>query len=113
MIVYLGVLFLSPSTVLHILIDVCGDYFSTSRMCSASCTSELYLRVWGGDPRHTGGAPVLDVRSFFCPARPQNGLGQVETPGKAKNKLQQNCLARINQVNGAASRVSLLSAIGF
>jgi hypothetical protein len=42
-------LFLSPPAVLYIPIDVCGGYFSTSRrMCSApSCTSGMYLRVWG------------------------------------------------------------------
>jgi hypothetical protein len=57
--------------------------------------------------------PTQKPPYFFRPARPQNGLGQVETPGKAKNKPQQNCLACINQANGAASRVSLLSAIGF
>jgi hypothetical protein len=42
--------------------------------------------------------------SFSAPAGPGNGLGQHETPGKAKNKLQQNCLARINQVNACEIR---------
>jgi hypothetical protein len=37
----------SPPTALYIPFGVCGDYFSTSRMWSASCTSGLYLQVWG------------------------------------------------------------------
>jgi hypothetical protein len=36
---------------------------------------------------------------FSAPRAPKNKLGQVQTPGKAKNMLRQNCLARINQVN--------------
>jgi hypothetical protein len=63
---------LSPSSVLlYILIDACGDYFCTSRMCSASRTSGMYTRVWGGDPRHGSGGPVPVVRFFFRPARSQ------------------------------------------
>jgi hypothetical protein len=96
---------LSPPTVLYIPIDACGDYFSTSWMYSASCTSGMYLRIWGWAGRYAGGGLVRVVRPFFRQV--------VRTPVKAKIKLQQNCLARINQVNGAASRVSLLSAIGF
>jgi hypothetical protein len=56
---------LSSSTVLYIPIDVCGDYFSTSRMCSASCTSGLYLKVWEWVGRYAGGGLVRGVRPFF------------------------------------------------
>jgi hypothetical protein len=131
---------LSPPTVLYIPFDGGGDYFSTSRMCSASCASGLYLRVWGGDPRHGSGAPVRDVRSLFRPARAQNRLGQIQTPAarlanQQKSRLMPSMVAsRCARsptslwhssragvrdplrcpVNGAASCVSLLSVrIGF
>ena len=71
---------LSPSTVLYIPIDACGDYFSTSRMCSTSCTSGLYLRVWGLVGRYAGGGLLRVVRLFFRPARPPKRLGQVPKP---------------------------------
>jgi hypothetical protein len=62
--------------------------------------------------------------SFPAPTAPKNKPGQVQTPGKELNKLWQNCLARINQVNACELRfgarlmelplVSLSSsAIGF
>jgi hypothetical protein len=71
---------LSPSAVLYILIDGGGDDFGTSRMYSTSGTSWLYLQVWGGDPRHAGGAPVLDVRPFSRPGALKNKPVQVKTP---------------------------------
>jgi hypothetical protein len=73
----------------------------------------MYLRVWGWDPDMVAGRRYGMCASFSAPARRQKRPAGGQTPVKAKNKLQQNCLARINQVNGAASRVSLLSAIGF
>jgi hypothetical protein len=69
-----------PDCMLYILFDVCGDYFSTSRMCSTSCTSGLYLRVWGWVGRYAGGGLVRVVRSFFRPTRPQKRLGKAQTP---------------------------------
>jgi hypothetical protein len=87
---------LSSSTVLYIPIDGGGDYFCTSRMCSTSCTSGLYLRVWGGDHRHAGGALVLDVRSLFRPGAHKNKLGQVKTPPRPATRL-----AEIRSMAGA------------
>jgi hypothetical protein len=71
---------LSPPTVLYIPFDDGGDYFSTSRMCSASCTSGMYLRVWGWVGRCAGGGLVRVVRPFFRPGRPQKRLGEAQTP---------------------------------
>jgi hypothetical protein len=71
---------LSSSTVLYIPFDDGGDYFSTFRMCSASCTSGLYLRVWGWVGRYAGGGLVRVVRLFFRPGRPQKRLGKAQTP---------------------------------
>ena len=42
-------------------------------MYSTSCTSGLYLRIWGWVGRYAGGAPVLDVRSFFRPGGAREG----------------------------------------
>jgi hypothetical protein len=71
---------LSPSTALYIPIDGSGDYFSTSRMCSTSCTSGLYLQVWRWVGRYAVGGLVRVVRSFSRPARPQKRLGKAQTP---------------------------------
>jgi hypothetical protein len=74
---------LSSSTVLHIPIDACGDYFSTSRMCSASGTSGLYLRVWGWVGRCAGGGLVRVVRlSFSAPAGPGKEPAASKPPRK-------------------------------
>jgi hypothetical protein len=54
-------------TALYTPFDARGDYFSTSRMCSASCTSGLYIRVWGWVGRYAGGGLVRVVRLFFRP----------------------------------------------
>jgi hypothetical protein len=54
------------------------------RMCSASCTSGLYLRVWGWVGPSAGGGLVRVVRSFFsAPPAPKNGRQVVQTPTRA------------------------------
>jgi hypothetical protein len=73
---------LSSSTVLYILIDGGGECFCTSRLRSASRTSDPYIWVWEGVPPYGSGGPVVVVSSLFSPRPlPKISWGRSKPPG--------------------------------